>query len=238
MASDQPTIVLVHGAWADATGFGEVIRALHRDGYTAVGVANPLRELASDAAYLTDLLGSISGPMVLVGHSYGGAVISNAATDNDQVTALVYLNGWMPDEDESMQQLIEKAEDSEVPPALRPVEHSGGDVDLYLDQDAFPATFAGDVEPDTAGVMAATQRPWGQAALGTPSGPPAWKSIPSWYLLGTEDKVIPADRQRFMAQRAGARIVEVKAGHLAMITRPGTATDLIVKAVHRTTSTA
>ncbi len=182
MNADSPTIVLVHGAWADATGFDREIRALRAQGYRAIGVANPLRELRSDAAYLAALLQTIEGPIVLVGHSYGGAVISNAATGNDQVRALVYLNGWALDEGESIQQLLELNEGSLVPPAIRPVPFTNPDgsegVDLYLDQDAFPAAFAGDVDPDTARVMAVVQRPFGGAALGAQSGPPAWKSIP------------------------------------------------------------
>lgn len=241
MAADTPTIVFVHGAWADATGFDGVIRALHDRGFGAIGVANPLRHLTGDAAYLADLLRSISGPLVLVGHSYGGAVITNAATGNEQVQALVYLNGWMPDEGESIQQLIESEifEGSLVPPAIRPVPFKNPDgsdgVDLYLDRDAFHEVFARDVDPETAGVMAATQRPWSAAAAATPSGPPAWRSIPSWYLLGTEDRAIPPAAQRFMAERANAQIEEVAASHASMVSQPEVATRLILSAVEATT---
>ena len=175
---------------------------------------------------------------MLVGHSYGGAVITNAATGLDRVKALVYLNGWIPDEGESVQQLSERFPGSLLPPAIRPVpfvDATGTEgVDLYIDPDAFPEAFAGDVDPDTAAVMAAAQRPPSGAALGEPSGPPAWKTIPSWYLLGTEDKAIPPETQRFMAERAGAQIVTVAASHATMVSEPEAATDLILQAVAAT----
>jgi pimeloyl-ACP methyl ester carboxylesterase len=235
----QPTVVLVHGAWADATGFDGVLRILANRGYRAIGFANPLRGLQADAQYLTDLLKTIEGPIVLVGHSYGGAVITNAATGNDQVKALVYLNGWALDEGESIQELLEtKAEASLVSPAIRPVPftNSEGSADLYLDQDAFAEAFAGDVDGDTARVMAAAQRPFSTAAAGAASGIPAWKSIPSWYLLGTDDKAIPPDAQRFMAERAGSTIEEVPASHASMVSQPQAATQLILRAVEATGS--
>jgi len=236
------TVVLVHGAWADATGFDGVIRSLHDQGYRAIGFANPLRGLQSDAGYLADLLQTIDGHIVLVGHSYGGAVITNAATGNDQVVGLVYLNGWALDEGESIGQLLELNEGSLIPSALREVPFTNPDgtegVDLYLDQDAFPAAFAGDVDTDTARAMAAALRPWSAAALGAESGPPAWKSIPSWYLLGTEDKAIPPDTQRFMAERAGSTIEEVPASHASMVSQPDLVTKLIVTAAARTVGAA
>jgi pimeloyl-ACP methyl ester carboxylesterase len=152
--------------------------------------------------------------------------------------ALVFLAGWALDEGESIEQLLGLNEGSLVLPALQQVpftnpDGSGG-VDLYLDQEAFPATFAADVDPETARVMAATQRPWSAAALSAPSGPPAWKSIPSWYLLGTEDKAIPPATQRFMAERATATIEEVAASHASMVSQPDVATKLIVTAVNAT----
>jgi len=240
MAAETPTIVFVHGAWADATGFGGVIRALRDRGFAAIGVANPLRHLTGDAAYLGDLLRSISGPIVLVGHSYGGAVMSNAATGNEQVQALVFCNGWMPDEGESIQQLLESEvfAGSLVPAAIRPVPFTNPDgsegVDLYLDREAFPEAFAADVDPETAGVMAATQRPWSGAGAATPSGPPGWRFIPCWYLLGTEDRAIPPAGQRFMAERGNARIEEVAASHASMVSQPEAVTRLILSAVEAT----
>jgi pimeloyl-ACP methyl ester carboxylesterase len=234
----KPTIVLVHGAWADATGFDALIRALHERGFAAIGVANPLRHLTQDAAYVADFLRSISGPIVLVGHSYGGAVITNAATGNEQVQALVYLNGWMPDEGESVLQIFEGSEGSLLPPFLREVPFKNPDgsdgVDLYIAREGFHEGFAGDVDSATADVMAAAQRPWGGAAGATPSGPPAWKSIPSWYLLGTEDKAIPPATQRFMAERANSQIEEVAASHVSYVSQPEVATRLILSAVEAT----
>ena len=156
MPTNTPTIVFVHGAWADATGFDGSIRALRDRGFAVIGAANPLRHLTGDTASLAALLGTISGPIVLVGHSYGGAVMSNAATGNEQVQALVFIAGWMPDEGESIQQLLESEAfgDSLVPAALRPVPFKNPDgsegVDLYLDRELFPETFAADVDPDTA----------------------------------------------------------------------------------------
>jgi pimeloyl-ACP methyl ester carboxylesterase len=176
MAAERPTIVLVHGAWADATGFDAEIRALQGRGYTAIGFGNPLRDLDSDAAYLAAFLRTLTGPIVLVGHSYGGNVISAAATGNDQVRALVYLNGWMCDEGESQQLLLEKFPGSLVGPSIRPVPFTNPDgtegADLYLAAEAFREAFAADVDAETAAVMAATQRPYSAAAFaGTPSAP-------------------------------------------------------------------
>jgi pimeloyl-ACP methyl ester carboxylesterase len=232
----RPTIILVHGAWADASGFAAEIRALRDRGFRAIGFANPLRGLSDDARYLADFLRSLDGPLVLVGHSYGGAVISAAATGNDQVKALVYFSGWMPDEGESIAQVFEqRSEGSLVGTALRPQpftarDGSEGGQDLYLDPGQFHAAFAADVDRDTSDVMAATQRPWSGAGFYEPSGAPAWKTVPSWYLLCTEDKAIPAATQRYMAERANARIREVAASHASMVSQPEAATELILQA--------
>src|SRR3954465_6935614 len=239
MATETPTIVLVHGAWADATGFDSEIRALRARGYTVIGFANPLRDLAGDSTYLAELLRTLTGPIVLVGHSYGGNVISTAATGNDQVKALVYLNGWMCDEGESQQELLERFEGSLVGPSIRPVPYTRADgsedADLFLDPEAFHAAFAGDVDQATADLMAAAQRPYAAAAFaGAPSGPRAWKTLPCWYLLGTEDKAIPPALQRFMAERANATIVEVPASHVSFLSHPNAATHLILQAVKAT----
>jgi pimeloyl-ACP methyl ester carboxylesterase len=239
MASETPTIVLVHGAWAEATGFDPEIRALGAAGYTVIGFANPLRDLAGDAAYLAEFLRTLTGPIVLVGHSYGGNVISVAAAGNDQVTALVYLNGWMCDQGESQQQLLERFEGSLVGASIRPVPFTAPDgsegTDLYLDREAFRDAFAADVDAATAAVMAASQRPYAAAAFaGTPSGRLAWKTLPCWYLLGTEDKAIPPALQRFMAERANATIVEVPASHVSFVSQPEAATQLILQAVEAT----
>jgi pimeloyl-ACP methyl ester carboxylesterase len=239
MAGETPTIVLVHGAWADATGFDAELRALRERGYTAIGFANPLRDLRGDATYLAEFLRTLTGPIVLVGHSYGGNVISVAAAGNDQVQALVYFNGWMCDEGESQQELLERFEGSLVGPSIRPVPFTGPGgsegADLYLDRDAFHETFAADVDAETAAVMAAAQRPYAAAAFaGTPSGPLAWKTLPCWYLLGTEDKAIPPALQQFMAERANATIVQVPASHVSFVSQPEAATQLILQAVEAT----
>ena len=239
MTADTPTIVLVHGAWADATGFDAEVRALQDRGFVTIGFGNPLRDLASDAAYLGALIRTLSGPIVLVGHSYGGNVISTAAIGNEQVRALVYLNGWMCDEGESQQLLLEKFPGSLVGPSIRPVPFTNPDgsegVDLYLAPEAFHEAFAADLDAKTGAVMAATQRPYAAAAFAaTPSAPPAWKTLPCWYLLGTEDKAIPPDLQRFMAERANATIVEVPASHVSFLSQSEAATQLILQAVEAT----
>jgi len=231
----KPTIVLVHGAWADASGFADVIRALRGRGFRAIGFANPLRGLADDATYLADFLRSQTGPLVLVGHSYGGAVISAAATGNEHVTALVFFNGWMPDEGESIAQLFENSEGSLVAATIRPVPFTDRDgregADLYLDPEQFHEAFAADIDRATSDVMAAAQRPWTGAAFAEPSGPPAWRTLPCWYLLCTEDRAIPPALQRFMAERANAEIVELQASHASMVSQPSAATDLVLTAV-------
>ena len=235
----KPTIVLVHGAWADATGFDRQIRALQDRGLRAVGFGNPLRGIPEDARYLAEFLRTLAGPIVLVGHSYGGIVISVAATGNDRVKALVFLNGWSLDEGESQAQLLERFEGSLVGPAIRPVPYTRADgsqdADLYLDPAAFHGAFAGDVDGATAAALAATQRPFANAAFTGPSGPPAWKTgTPCWYLLGTDDKAIPPALQRFMAERAHATIVEVPASHVSFLSQPDAAIELILQAVDAT----
>jgi pimeloyl-ACP methyl ester carboxylesterase len=238
MEATKPMVVFVHGAWADNSGFDGSIRALRGQGFRAVGASNPLRELRSDAAYVAALLRSIEGPIVIVGHSYGGAVISNAATGNDQVQALVYINGWVPDEGESLIQLAQLNEGSLIPDSLRPVQYKNADgsdvVDLYIDQEKFRTAFAGDVDAETAQVMAVAQRPFTETAFGAASGPVAWWSVPSWYLLGTEDRAIPPATQRYMAERAKASIVDVPASHASMVSQPDAVTDLILTAVNAT----
>ena len=229
--AQKPTIVLVHGAWADSSGWNESIEKLQRKGYTALAVATPLRSLHGDAAYLRSVLASISGPIVLVGHSYGGMVLTNAAIGNPNVKALVYIAAFAPDEGERQIELILKNEGSQISPATLTVRpYPGGGLDSYITPSLFRQIFAHDVSEKTAAVMAATQRPFELAILEEVSGEPAWKNIPSWYLVATEDRAIPPVTQRFMAERAGATIAEVRASHVPMNSQPSAVTELILDA--------
>jgi pimeloyl-ACP methyl ester carboxylesterase len=238
----KPTVVMVHGAWADGSGWNKVVARLQRDGYPVRVPPNPLRGLGSDAAYLASFLSTISGPIVLVGHSYGGAVITNAATGDTDVKALVYVDAFAPDEGETLLQLIAADSDSALnadPTSVFDfVPYPGappGDADLYLKQPVFLESFSTGISTPKAMVLYATQRPLALFAGAEPSGVPAWKTIPSWYLVGTGDQIITATAQRFMAERAAATIVEVKAGHLSMISDPAAVTKLINQAANATT---
>ena len=240
----KPTIVLLHGAWADSSSWSEVVRRLQDDGYPVVVPPNPLRGLVSDAAYLASFLATIDGPIVLVGHSYGGAVITNAATGDTDVKALVYVNAFVPDQGETVLRLVAAQPGSALAvqdptTVFTLVPYPGGptgDVDAYIKQSVFPDAFAGDLPRRTARVLAATQRPAALSAFATPSGAPAWASIPSWDVVGTADKVIPPAEQLIMANRAHARVTRVDAGHLSMISRPGTVADVIRAAARATTA--
>lgn len=236
-----PTIVLVHGAWADSSSWSGVVERLQHRGYTVRVPPNPLRGLSSDSAYLASYLGAIAGPIVLVGHSYGGAVITNAATGDSDVKALVYIDGFAPDHGETVVQLATARPGSAIggDPAkvfdTVPIPGAPGDIDLYVKPSVFPNAFANDLPARTAAVLAAVQRPVAFSALVAPSGDPAWKTIPSWYLVGTADNVIPPAEQRVMAERAHAHTMEVRASHLAMVSRPAAVTRLIRKAAKITT---
>jgi len=232
----KPTIVLVHGAWADSSGWNESIEKLQKKGYTALAVATPLRSLHGDAAYLRSVLASISGPIVLVGHSYGGMVLTNAATGNPNVKALVYIAAFAPDKGETQIELILKNEGSQISPATLTVRPYPGGLDSYITPSLFRQIFAQDVSEKTAAIMAATQRPFDLAILEEVSGEPAWKKIPSWYLVTTEDRAIPPTTQRFMAERAGATIAEVRASHVPMNSRPSAVTELILDAAKSVSS--
>lgn len=222
----EPTVVLVHGAFADSSSWTPVGRRLRKDGYPVVAVANPLRGIRSDAAYVSSFLGSIDGPIVLVGHSYGGAVITNVATTDLDVKSLVYIAGFAPAKGEALGELSEP-DAPELPLVPTPVP---GGVDLTLDPAWFRAVFAADVDNSTAADMAATQRPVSAAAFGEPSTAEAFREVPSWYLVTRQDQVIPADQQRFMAKRAQSRTTEVNASHAAMVSRPGAVTTIIEQA--------
>ncbi|XVV12624.1 alpha/beta fold hydrolase [Actinoplanes sp. CA-131856] len=224
----KPTIVLVHGAWADASGWNGVISRLRHDGYTVKAPANPLRGLASDAAYIRGVLNATSGPIVLVGHSYGGAVITNAATGDKDVKALVYVSAFVPDAGDTVLGLATKYEGSKLTPdATQAVPLPNGDLDVSIKPENFADVFSADLPRWQSDLLAVTQRPVAQSALLEPSGTPAWKSIRSWAVVSKADHAIPVAAQRFMTQRAHAKTTEVNASHAALISQPGTVTRVI-----------
>ena len=231
----KPAIVLVHGAWADASCWNSVIAQLHTAGYTVYAPPNPLRGLASDGATIATFIKSISGPVILVGHSYGGAVISVASAINSNVDALVYVDAFAPDAGESCLSIL--ASSPPPPPDLfTPVPFGmDGDADLYFTPKYYAAVFASDVPPAIASLMAVTQRPVTASALNekAPSAE-GWKTIPSWYVVGDEDLVIPASVQLMMAQRAKAQITHVGGSHPSMIQHPKATVDAILAAVDAT----
>jgi pimeloyl-ACP methyl ester carboxylesterase len=231
----KPTIVLVHGGWADSSGWNGEISRLAKAGYPVIAPANPLRGLTSDADYIRSVLQSINGPIVLVGHSYGGAVISNAARGVPNVKALVYIAAFAPDTGENLQGLVTKNPGTMITPdALDtrqyPLPGGGEGTDLYIKKSAFHDAFAGDLPLSQTNLMWAEQRPFSVAAFTEPSGDPAWKTVPSWYLVSTNDHAIPPATQWFMAHRGHAHIETVKASHVPYISRPGVTTDLILEA--------
>ncbi len=246
MSGQTPIIVLVHGAWADASGWSEVMLRLQDDGFTVYAPPNPLRGVPRDAAHLHEFLTqnpALAGqPVVLAGHSYGGAVITNAALGVPQITALVYVDAFIPDQDETIGQLAGAQPGSCLlgNPAdiFTSVPYPGGpagDVDLYIRPSVVPGCFATGLSPRQAAVIAATQRPLPASAFSESSGPPAWKTIPSWAVIGTADRVIPPAELTFMAKRAGAHITELNAGHLSMIADPDAVAHVIEQAAEATT---
>jgi pimeloyl-ACP methyl ester carboxylesterase len=232
-APSDITIVLVHGAFAESSSWDEVIPKLVDRGYSVVAVANPLRGLRTDSDYVASVLGTIKGPIVLVGHSYGGSVITNAAVGHNNVKALVYVDGTAPDMGETTAGLSGQFPGGTLGPALAtPVPLPDGNRDLYIMQEKYRSQFAADVSAAQAALMFATQRPVTEAALHEASGPPAWKAIPSWFIYGELDKNIPPAAHEFMAKRAGAKeIVQVKtASHVVMISHPDDVAQLIDRA--------
>lgn len=225
----RPTIVLVHGAFADSSSWNGVIAALLADGFPVLAVANPLRGVAHDAEYLRSVLAQVEGEVVLVGHSYGGTVITNGATGNPAVRALVYVGGFAPDTGESAADLAGRYEGGTLGETLAAVKLPDGGTDLYIRQDRYHEQFAADSDADTAALMAVAQRPIVESALNEPSGEPAWKTVPSWFLFGSEDKNIPVTAHRFMAERAGSRrTVELEGGsHTVSIPEAAATVDLI-----------
>lgn len=229
----SPTIVLVHGAFAESASCDQVIDPLLGAGDPVIAAANPLRGLASDAAALSDLVRTVDGPVVLVGHSYGGAVISNVDASAGEIVGLVYVAAFAPEPGESGLTLSQRFPGSTLGEALRPVPRSDGTTDLFITLDRFHAQFAADVPAPVAARMAATQRPVTQEALGEPSGArPLWREPPSWFLIGEEDRNIPAALQHFEAERAGARrTVEIpSASHALSVSQPDATARLILDA--------
>ncbi|MEV4629882.1 alpha/beta hydrolase [Micromonospora sp. NPDC049523] len=227
----KPTVVLVHGAFADASGWNGVASRLIRDGYPVIAPANPLRGVSADSAYLASVLATLDGPLVVVAHSYGGMVTTNATTGNANVKALVYVAAFVPDHSETLLGLQTAYPGSKLDEAaldFRP--YGEGHVDGYIKKAAFRDVFAADVPRATTDLMWASQRPADATTLGEPSGVPAWTTIPSWYLVARKDNVIPAAAQRFMAQRARAHTAEVSASHVAMIAQPAATAEFIKRA--------
>lgn len=237
----RPTVVLVNGAWANNAAWSGVIERLQTEGYTVVAPPNPLQSLKGDAATIADLLETIKGPIVLVGHSYGGAVITNAATGNRNVKALVYVDAFAPARGESALGLDSTKPGSALGAGPTnvfdfvpfPGAHKG-DAELYVKPSVFEQAFANGLPAKEGAVLAATQSPVTYSAVTAPSGTPAWKTIPSWYVLGTIDKAIPPAIQLFMAQRIHAHITRVRAGHLSMVAAPGVVAKVITAAARAT----
>jgi pimeloyl-ACP methyl ester carboxylesterase len=236
-ATSRPTIVLLHGSFADSSGFADVIEELQANGHRTIAPPNPLRTLLTDAAYVRSVLDTIDGPIVLVGHSYGGMVMTNAATGHPGVKALVYLNAFAPATGETANDLAYKFPGSMLTPpnlTVRPyptTDPTQTGQEAYINADVFHDAFAADVEPRTTAVMAATQRPIDLACLQQPSGAPAWETVPSWFVIGADDNTIPAELHRFMAARAGAvRTVELPASHVVMMSKAHDVVDIIVEA--------
>ena len=218
-------VVLVHGGFVDGSGWAGVYQILKKSGYSVTVVQNPTVSLADDVATTKRALAAQTGPAILVGHSYGGVVITEAGT-HPNVAGLVYITAFAPDKGESVNTLIANPPPgAPVPPILPPQ-----DGFLFLDKTKFHASFAGDVSEEMAAFMADSQVPWGVDALGGTVTAPAWRTKPSWYLVATEDKMIPPDAQRFMSKRAGSRVVEAKGSHSIYVSQPKAVASIIEKA--------
>ena len=238
--ADSPTVVLVHGAFADASSWNGVIERLQARGISVTAPANPLRGIAADSAYIAAVFEQIEGPVLAVGHSYGGAVITNAATDAKNVVGLVYVAAFAPDEGETLGAVEAGSKDSVLNSALVPRQYptadGGSATEFYIDPAKAREAFAGDLSDQQAALIAATQRPVAEAAFGEPNGPPAWKHLPSWAVVATGDKAAGTDVVRSMAERAGATITEVDGSHVIMVSQPEAVTNVILEAVAAVTA--
>ncbi len=225
MPATPKNVVLVHGGFVDGSGWEGVYQSLRKDGHTVSIVQNPTISLADDVRVTQRVIAAQDGPVILVGHSYGGAVITEAGND-PKVVGLVYIAAFAPDKGESVSSLLkDPPPGAPVPPILPPQ-----DGYLFLDKAKFPAAFAADVEEGKAEFMADSQVPWGVEALGGTISQPAWRTKPSWYLIATDDRMIPPPAQRFMSKRAGATVVEVAGSHAIYVSRPSAVAELIANA--------
>ena len=235
-ASAAPTVLLVHGAFADSSGWNDVISQLQAAGIPVQAIPNPLRGIAADAAYVASQITQTPGPVLAVGHSYGGAVITNAAAMTSNVVGLVYVAAFAPDEGETLGGIEADSKDSVLNPALLQRQYPTGQgtetaVEFPIDPAKFHDAFAADLPTEQTAVMAAAQRPIAAWAFTEASGPPAWRTLPSWAVVATGDKAAGSDVVRSMAERAGADIVEVEGSHVIMMSQPRVVTDHILKAV-------
>jgi pimeloyl-ACP methyl ester carboxylesterase len=236
----QLTVVLVHGAFADASSWNAVVERLQAEGVQVTAPPNPLRGISIDSAYINSFLNQIPGPVLAVGHSYGGAVITNAATNANNVVGLVYVAAFAPDEGELGAAIASNSKDSVVTPSLIPLQYPTGEgqetaAEFTIDPEKFHEVFAADVSVEQTALMAATQRPLSELAFSEPTGVPAWKKLPSWAVVSTGDKVVGTDAVRSMAERAGATITEADGSHVIMISQPQVVTDVILTALAATT---
>jgi pimeloyl-ACP methyl ester carboxylesterase len=229
------TVVLVHGAFADASSWNGVVELLQADGVQVTAPANPLRGIAIDSAYIAGVLGQIPGPVLAVGHSYGGAIITNAATNAKNVVGLVYIAAFAPDEGEILGVRVGDSKDSVLNDALVPLQFPTGNgqtaTEFAINPEKFHDAFAKDLPAKQSALMAATQRPVAEAAFSEPNGAPAWKNLPAWTVVATGDTAAGADVIRSMAERAGSSITEVDGSHVIMISQPEAVTDVILKAI-------
>jgi pimeloyl-ACP methyl ester carboxylesterase len=235
MSDATPTVVLVHGAFADASSWNGVIERLQAKGLQVIAPANPLRGISTDSAYISSVLEQIEGPVLVVGHSYGGAVITNAASGKKNVVGLVYVAAQAPEEGETLGAVEAGSKDSVLNSALvprqYPTEDGGSATEFYIDPPKARDAFAGDLPDEQAALIAATQRPIAEFAFSEPSGPPAWKERPSWAVVATGDRAVGTDVARSMAARAGATITEVEGSHVIMISQPQAVADVILEAM-------
>ena len=235
-AVDTPTVVLVHGAFADGSSWNGVIERLQARGIKAIAPANPLRGLSSDSAYIAGVLEQTQGPVVAVGHSYGGAVISSAARDAKNVVGLVFVAAFAPDEGERLGEVTATSTDAVLGSTLVPLQYPAANgtesaVEFAIDPAKFRDAFAADLSEEDAEVMAATQRPVAELAFSDQAGSPAWKHLPSWAVIATADKAAGTDITRSMAERASATITEVDASHVVMVSEPKAVTEVILQAI-------